>query len=251
MKKRFLAPFSFAMAGCMAAPAWAGSAIQPPQPSSFDLVNLRMAVDDCAFNPPTVRVTMAANAFIVRHRPNQCLAAGNPIVVDVRLGSVPAGSYRVDVIPSFDTSVAPAESIAFTVQDRPEIAIFPPPARPLTDYSGIWFSMQESGWGVSFHQGGDNITFAMLFVYGATGQPDWYSIQGGRWVNATTWTGTAYHTTGPSLASGVFDPMQVTYGVSGGATFDFSQTPGHEGEARFSYAIGNVTATKTLKRMPL
>jgi hypothetical protein len=251
MKDRFLASLSFAMLGCSAAPAWAASSLQPPQPSSFDLVNLRMTVDDCAFNPSTVRVTLVANAFIVRHRPNPCLVAGNPVVVDVRLGSVPAGNYRVDVIASLDSAAPPAESIIFTVLDRPEIAIFPPPPRPLTDYSGIWFSVLESGWGVSFHQGADNMTFAMLFVYGATGQPDWYSIQGGRWVNSTTWTGTAYHTTGPSLASSVFDPMLVIYGASGGATFDFSQAPGHEGEARFSYVIGNVTATKTLKRMPL
>jgi hypothetical protein len=247
MKTRILAPLLFAVCGG----AHAASVIDPAQPSSFDLVNLRMTVDDCVFNPATVRVTMAANVFLVRHQPNNCLVAGNTVVMDVRLGSVPAGSYRVDVIPSLNTFLPPFESITFEVRDRPEIAIFPPPARPLTDFSGIWYSPQESGWGVSFHQGGDNVTFAMLFVYGPTGQPDWYSIQGGQWVTSTTWTGTLYHTTGPSLASPVFDPMLVFYASSGGATFDFKQTPGHLGEARFSYTIGNVSATKAVKRMPL
>lgn len=247
MKIRLLAPLLFAMCGG----AQAASTIEPAHPASFDPINLRMTVDDCVFNPATVRITMAANAFLVQHQPNACFAAGNTIVVDVRLGSLPPGSYRVDVIPSLNTFLPPQESIAFEVTPRPEIAIFPPPARPLTDYSGIWYTPMESGWGVSFHQGADNQTFAMLFVYGASGQPDWYTIQGGRWVGATTWTGTLYHTTGPSFASQVFDPMLVAYTPLGGATFDFKQTPGHEGEAHFSYTIGATVASKTVKRMPL
>jgi hypothetical protein len=236
-----------------AAPLACGaSTLTPSQPSAFDLVNLRMTVDDCAFNMASVNVAMANNVITLTHQPNNCLVAGSPIVVDVRLGSFPVGSYRVNVYASATPMMGMAvESIAFEVRGRPEIAIFPPPPHPITDYSGVWYNPAESGWGVSFHQGAGNSTFAMLFVYSGSSQPEWYSIQGGRWTSTTTWTGTIYRTTGPSLSLSVFDPRLVAYFESGTAGFDFKQTPGTEGKARFSYSIGGASATKTVQRMPL
>jgi hypothetical protein len=231
-------------------PSHAASSISPAEPASFDVVNLRMAVDDCSFDASSVRVSMSSNVVKVVQQVRNCLVAGTPIVADVRLGAFPVGLYRAEVYAS-PTALVPVESLVFEVRGRPEILIFPPPPHPLADYTGIWYDPDESGWGVSFHQAPDNVTFAMLFVYTTASQPEWYSIQGGRWTSSTLWMGTVYKTTGPALASSIFDPRLVNYTVAGTASFDFTQAPGREGMARFSYTVAGVTASKPVTRIPL
>ncbi|MBC8022233.1 MAG: hypothetical protein H7Y14_03890, partial [Burkholderiales bacterium] len=211
---------------------------------------LRIPVDSCAFVPSTVRVTLESNTFRVTQQMNNCFAPGTPQIADVRLGMVPSGDYRVELhaSPSF-TSQPPIEMLSFQVRDPIEIAVFPPIPRPLTDYSGIWFDPAESGWGLSLHQGALHTVFGLLFVYEANRQPDWYSLQGGRWTTPTRWTATVFRTTGPGIAAPLFDPALVQYAPSGTATIDFFQAPGEEGRGRFSYTISNVTASKLVQRL--
>src|SRR4030095_6818256 len=112
---------------------FAALSIVPAQPSSFDPVNLRITVDSCAFNSFTVRTQMRANVVTVTQQLNNCLVAGARGAVDIRLGSCPAGAYRVQLF-RVPTPAAPDEPevLAFAVADRPEIAVFPPAGRPLT-----------------------------------------------------------------------------------------------------------------------
>lgn len=247
--KRLFCIFAIALAPCLDAAA--AASIVPAEPSSFDLVNLRMTVDGCVFNASSVRVFMHENPFTVTARRNQCLLPGPTEVVDIRLGTLPAGSYSVSVHDNPSDFAPPYERASFVVRDRPEIAIFPPPPRPLTDYSGLWYNPLESGWGLSIHQGAGDVVFAMLFVYGANSQPEWYSIQGGRWSSSTLWTGTVFRTTGPRLSDPVFDPSAVMYAGYGTVVLDFRQTPGSEGRARFDYTIDGVTASKSIRRIAL
>jgi hypothetical protein len=225
------------------------SQIVPAQPSAFDPVNLRMTVDSCTFVPGTVRVAAAGNVLKVSQQLNACLVPGTPEVVDVRLGSLAPGNYRVEVFASTATDGPPAEALAFSVLERPEAAVFPPIPRPLTDYTGIWWNPQESGWGLSLHQSPTNVVFGAWFIYNAAGQPEWYTLQGGQWTSSTTWTGTVYRTTGPFFAGPGYDPRLVLIQASGTATLEFKQTPGAEDIGRFTYVIGNVTATKPISRM--
>ena len=235
----------------LAALAFAAAAsIVPPQPTSFETVNLRMTVDSCAFVPETVRVTMNANVLRVTQNVNNCLVAGTPRVADVELGALPAGDYRVELYMTPQASGTPVESLAFQVRDPAQIAVFPPPPRPLTDYTGLWFNAQESGWGLSLFQGPTYAMFGLLFVYDNASRPEWYSIQGGRWTSSTTWTGTVWRTTGPAF-SGTFDPSQVMYSQMGTASLDFTQAPGEEGMARFTYVINGVSRTRAVHRMAL
>ena len=236
----------------LALAAFAASTLVPAQPTSYETVNLRMTVDSCAFSPSTVRVALAANVFRVTQRLNNCFAAGSPQIADVRLGAVPAGDYRVEVFVTTDpTSSAPVESLSFQVRDPVEIAIFPPPNRPLTDYTGLWLDPRESGWGLSLYQGPTHSVFGLLFVYNASTQPEWYSLQNGRWTSSTTWSANVYRTTGPAYFMGVFDPSQVSYAMAGTATLDFTQAPGQQGRARFTYMINGASVAKTIQRMPL
>ena len=245
-----LATATFALAAAAPA-AFAQSRIVPAQPTAFELVNLRMNVDSCAFVPATVHVRAAGNVLKVSHQPNACFAPGEPQVMDIRLGSLPAGDYRVEVFASRDTDGPPAETLAFSVHAPVEIAVFPPPPRPLTDYTGLWWNPQESGWGLALHQGVTHVLFGAWFVYGGDGAPQWFTLQQGQWIDATTWRGSIFRTTGPSFAGPDYDPRLVLVLPAGTATLDFRQRIGEEGRARFTYTINGVTATKVISRMPL
>ena len=229
--------------------ALAQSRIVPATPTAFERVNLRMNVDSCAFVPASVHVRSAGNVLKVTHQPNNCLVAGEPRVMDIRLGSLPAGDYRVEVFASRDTDGPPAESLAFSVHEPVEIAVFPPPPRPLTDYTGLWWNPQESGWGLSLHQGATHTVFGAWFVYGANGEPQWFTLQQGQWLDATTWRGSILRTTGPSFAGPDYDPRLVLVLPAGSATLDFTQRPGEEDRARFTYTLNGVATTKFITRM--
>jgi hypothetical protein len=231
--------------------AFAQARIVPAQPTAFELVNLRLSVDSCAFVPSTVQVRSAGNVLKVTHQPNACLVAGEPQVMDIRLGALAAGDYRVEVFAGRDTDGPPAEALAFAVREPAEVAVFPPPPRPLTDYTGLWWNPQESGWGLSLHQAATHALFGAWFVYGGNGDPQWFTLQQGQWLDATTWRGSIFRTTGPSFAGSDYDPRLVLVLPAGSATLDFRQRPGDEGRARFTYTINGVTTTKVVARMPL
>jgi hypothetical protein len=247
LRNLVLAAATFALAAATA--AGAQSRIVPATPTSFELVNLRMTVDSCAFVPATVRVRAAGNVLKVSHQPNACLLPGEPRLMDVRLGELPAGDYRVEVFASHDTDGAAVERLAFTVSDPVEVAVFPPPPRPLTDYTGLWWNPQESGWGLALHQSPTHGLFGAWFVYGAGGEPQWFTLQQGQWIDATTWRGNVFRTTGPFFAGPDYDPRLVLILPAGTATLDFSQRAGEEGNARFTYTVNGVATSKTISRM--
>jgi hypothetical protein len=243
---------ALALAGVLAAlPALASSTIQPPEPYAFDPINLRMTVDSCTFAPESAVVRAGASGNVIRviHFPRQCVLPGEPLVVDIRLGSLPPGDWAVEVYEGADPLLPYTERIPFTVSDRPEILIAPRPPRPLTDYSGMWYGPAESGWGLSFHQSPTNVVFAGWYVYDVAGKPTWYTIQVGQWTSSTRWTGPVYLTSGPPFFAPVFDPAQVTVAPVGEAAIDFTQRPGEEGWATFTYSIGGAQGTKRITRL--
>lgn len=232
--------------------AFTASQVVPAQPTSFQTVNLRLNTDNCEFEAASIRVTQSANVIRVTHRQEAaCSPPGAPRIVDVRLGALPAGDYRVEFYRDIRTSNLPSETFSLQVRDPVEIAIFPPPVRPLTNYSGLWYDPRESGWGLSLHQGPTYTVFGLLFVYDTNRRPDWYSLQSGRWTSSTVWKADVLRTTGPSLGGALFDPSLVQYNPAGSVTIDFTQAPGTEGLARLTYTINGTTATKTIQRMPL
>ena len=233
-----------------ALPATASRLI-PAEPIAFEPVVLRMTVDGCAFVPATVHVRAEANVLKVTQQPNNCLVAGPIEIADVRLGTLAVGSYRVDVYGGSDESAQPVETLAFEVRARPEIAVYPPPPHPINDYSGLWWTPAESGWGLSLHQTATDAMFGALFVYGSDREAEWFTLQGGKWESSTRWTATMYRTTGPFYASPLFDPRLVLLDAVGSATLDFSQVPGDEGRVRFTYDVDGVTVNKVVQRMGL
>lgn len=242
---------ALALATAVVALAAGAASIEPAQPIAFEPVNLRLTVDGCAFVPETVRVNATGNVLNVTQHQNQCIVAGPVEIADVRLGSLAPGDYRVEVHASLDATGTPLETLAFEVRARPEILIFPPPPRPITDYSGMWWNASESGWGLSLHQSATDVMFGALFVYGADGEAEWFTLQGGRWETATRWSATLYRTIGPFYAGPVFDPRRVVVQAVGNASLDFRQVPGDVGRARFTYGVDGISVTKVIARTPL
>jgi hypothetical protein len=226
--------------------AAADATVVPAQPLAFDNVNLRMTVDSCVFNRAATSVVyMNNNGITVKSPRNQCLVPGPTEVVDIELGTFAPGSYVVQVHHNPSDFAPPYERVAFEVRARPESESVP---RPLTDYSGLWYNALESGWGLSIHQGADHQVFAVLYVYRGDSQPEWYSIQDGRWTDATTWRGTLYRSSGPGFL-GSFNPNMVTLFKRGVAQFEFKQVPGTEGTARLTYFMDDMAFIKSIQRL--
>jgi hypothetical protein len=115
------------------------------------------------------------------------------------------------------------------------------------DYSDLWFTSSESGWGANMIQQGE-IIFLTIFVYQSNGQPIWFvgdalAFQG---TTGTTqrFTGTLYQTAGPFYGSATFNPNNVVATPVGTATFTAtSATAG-----TLSYSVNGVNVNKNVVR---
>lgn len=115
------------------------------------------------------------------------------------------------------------------------------------DYSDLWFTSSESGWGANMIQQGE-IIFLTLFVYQSNGQPIWFVASDltfqGTTGNSQRFTGTLYQTAGPFYGSPTFNPNLVTVSPVGTATFiATSATAG-----TLSYTVNGVTVNKNVTR---
>ena len=232
------------------------SAIVPASPVPFEVVNLRMRVDSCAFTPALVSVQTVANVIQVWVDDNvACSPAGPPMDVDIRLGAYPAGTYDVETVLIHNTLTGPArfvsERLRFTVTPVPVIGNSISRRFPLADYNGLWWNPQEPGWGLSIHQSASDRLFGSLYVYDAGGRAQWFTIQPGGWTSSRRWEGTLYRTTGPHFAAATYDPSLVQLQAAGTAVLEFSAVPPPSGytTARFTYSVDGVTTVKTITKM--
>lgn len=226
----------------------AASTFVPAVPMPFETVNLRLTVDSCAFDPSTVSVTTTSRGIEVQRRDNQCLVAGPPRNVEIRLGQYPAGTYAVLVTTLAGDVAEVRERLQLTVPPVPQIAIFPPPPRPLTDYTAMWFDPAQPGRGVSVHQSPSDSLFAVSFEYATTGspaQPTWYVFSSGRWTGATTWQGSAFLTTWAPFSIENLGPVSIDFDVP-------APTSAGRPSMRITYPVpGGGTVTRILTRQPL
>ena len=236
-----------AVALCLAAvDASAASEIVPAEPLAFESVRLRLFTDLCTFSPSEVRVDMVGDTVRVTEAPIACSPPGAPATVDIRLGAFPTGSYRVELVLGH---LGVRERLSFSVRGVAEPAIFPPPTRPLTNYTGLWYTPSESGWGISLTQAPLHGMFGTWYVYDAANRPEWFTFQDGRWTSFTTWTATVYRTSGPFLNGPSFAASLVTIAPVGTATFDFALRPGLEHRAQFTYTVNGVSGSKSIERL--
>lgn len=161
---------------------------------------------------------------------------------DVVLGRLPQGNYTADVYMTSRESVASLlGSTSFVVSDetigRQTASAF--------DYSDLWWTPTESGWGISIFTRGDNL-FAVWFVYDRAGNPSWYSLQGGTWLSPTQYTGRIFKTSANAMA-GVDVLTKTTASEVGTGTITFNTYD----QAVFSFTLNGIAGSKTISRQPI
>ncbi len=129
------------------------------------------------------------------------------------------------------------------------VALYAAPARASTDYTDLWWNPSESGWGVNFIQA-DNFIFSTFFVYGATGQPTWFTGQLTVDGNGI-WSGPLFISSGTYFGGG-WNPAQSGIRQVGTATF----APATDASGTLTYNVEGVNVSKqiirqTLKTIPL
>ena len=113
----------------------------------------------------------------------------------------------------------------------------------LPDYSDLWYTPAESGWGLNVIQN-NNIIFMTMYVYGTDNTPRWY-VASGMVANqaGNVFTGALYRTNGAYFGAAWDGSLSQTIPV-GNATLTFAS----QNSAVLSYNVDNVTVTKTISR---
>jgi len=109
-----------------------------------------------------------------------------------------------------------------------------------TNYQGLWWNANESGWGMSLTQHGDLI-FAAIYTYDANGVPIWYVITNCP-VTATGCTGDIYRVNGgtPPTLPWTGAGKVLTYMGAGTLTF------ANASSGTFDFAIDGVVGSKAI-----
>ena len=123
----------------------------------------------------------------------------------------------------------------------------PADTNAVPNYSDLWWNASESGWGLTINQQYSTI-FALLYTYGPYGAPAWYSLPGGTWTSANTYTGTLYSTTVPAanFYASAFNAASLSVTPVGTMTLQFGSTS----SATLTYSINGQVFTKAITREP-
>ena len=117
------------------------------------------------------------------------------------------------------------------------------PANAPTDFGDLWWNPAESGWGLTLNHHGDTI-FGVWFTYGDDGRPRWYVMPGGRFTDASTFSGKLYSTTGTPLAL-AFDASKTRTTEVGNATLRFDASG-----ATLTTTVDGLAQTRRIQRQP-
>jgi hypothetical protein len=117
---------------------------------------------------------------------------------------------------------------------------------PLDDYTGLWWSPDEPGWGVTLVQDLRNHLFAAWYTYDSTGQATWLVLPEGTWRTAVAFEGKLYRATG-SPYDRPYDPARFSLATVGTGRIDF----GHDDTAVLTVQIDGRTFVKAIRRQPI
>jgi len=163
---------------------------------------------------------------------------------DVMLGRFPAGTFKV-VVP---TGPGKSATVDFTVGTPARSREYPGRV-PAVNYTDLWWSPSESGWGLSLFHGPFNDVFGTWMVYGIDGKPTWYVLGSGKWTSAnthTTYEAKVFRTSGPHFGQ-LFESRKVGFEPVGNATIEFRDAM----TGVFRFDIEGVSGMKNITRMPV
>jgi hypothetical protein len=107
-----------------------------------------------------------------------------------------------------------------------------------------WGGPSQDGWGISVMQQ-HRLLFGMWYTYDANGAPTWYAMPQGSWMDAATWVGPIYRTTGSPWLGAAYDPSKLEVFEVGGFQMRFTA----EG-ATFDYVVDGKDGTMALVQLP-
>jgi len=154
----------------------------------------------------------------------------------VSFQDVNSGTLRYTV-----NGVEVAKAIQRQVYGTRAAACFPTTASrtAVTNYQDLWWNPAESGWGVNItHQ--DNILFATLFTYDASGRDLWLVMSSGNRQADGSYLGTLYRTSGPPFNANPFTPINDG-NLTNAGTMSFRFTDGNTGTLTYTYNGAPVT----------
>ena len=159
----------------------------------------------------------------------------------------PNGTYwLVLVLAEYNPSGCPSNSDGYCLEDT--FISFSQvrwgAVQPSFNYTDLWWTSTESGWGISLVQHPSNVIFAAWFTYDEAGIPMWYVSPGCELVGDFCY-GTLYETTG-SPFSAPFNPAAVTARPIGTLSLAFTS----QGTASMNYNVRGVIRTKSITRQP-
>jgi hypothetical protein len=185
-----------------------------------------------------------------------CHGATPPANV-ARRGSTLAGLN--DAFASVSAMAGDPVIRALTTGDRGDLVAFlrgdpitppPPPAAVVSsfDVTDLWVTDNEGGWGLNLthHKSGSDGVFGVLYVYGSSGRPLWFTIPDGKWATPTQFRGTVFRTAGPTPVNASFASSFVRATNVGTATVTFTAP----GTGTIVYTVNGQTITKSIARLP-
>jgi hypothetical protein len=111
------------------------------------------------------------------------------------------------------------------------------------DYSGAWYNLTESGWGLSVLRGDAGTYGIIMYNYNQTRAPTWYFMSGGTLIGSN-YTAPVLLYSGPWFGES-FGAVPVTSTVVGSATITFTSNT----TASINYTISGVSVTKIINRL--
>ena len=111
-----------------------------------------------------------------------------------------------------------------------------------TNYRGMWWNANESGWGLTMQHYFNNL-FVAWFTYNPDGSQLWVTMQGS-WTSATTYEGKLYQVKQASWNPASFDANSTQVSEVGTAKLTFTDF----NRATFDYTMKGVTGKKQIEK---
>jgi len=119
---------------------------------------------------------------------------------------------------------------------------------PMTGLADMWWGGDsQAGWGIAIHEQLGAL-FSVWLTYDESGNPTWFMLPPGAWIDSTTYAGPIIRTTGSSLGYGSvpYDPSKVQLQEVGSFRLNFSDTQ----HATFEYTAQGHSGSIALSREP-
>lgn len=112
-------------------------------------------------------------------------------------------------------------------------------------YADVWSGgVSQNGWGIAIAQQGATLV-AGWYTFGTNGKPIWYILNGGTWLNTTTYRGPLITGAGAPVVGTVYTSSTFAARSVGELTLVFSDA----NNATMTYTVDGVTQSKQITRL--